>query len=86
MSGLGLKVRVLLLFGHLPLRILPMLVMLGLVVVSLRGAPVSLPTYATAQFKRFFECRRAVRCLLPLGTSWCWSVYEFMCSLLLSGC
>ena len=26
----------------------------GVGVVSLRGAPVSLPTFATAQFKRFF--------------------------------
>ena len=26
-----------------------------------------MPTYATAQFKRFFDCGRAVRCLLPLG-------------------
>ena len=30
------------------------------------GAPVSLLTFA-AQFKRFFDCGRAVRCLLPLG-------------------
>ena len=34
----------------------------GVGVVSLRGA---LPTFATAQFKRFFDC--AVRCMLPLG-------------------
>ena len=33
----------------------------------MRSAPVSLPTFATAQFKRFFDCGRAVRCLLPLG-------------------
>ena len=26
-----------------------------------------MPTFATAQFKRFFDCGRAVRCLLPLG-------------------
>ena len=31
------------------------------------GAPVALPTFATAQFKRFFDCGRAVRRLLPLG-------------------
>ena len=36
-------------------------------VVSLRGASLSLPTFATAQFKRFFDCGRAVRCLVPLG-------------------
>ena len=36
-------------------------------VVSLRGAPLALPTFATAQFKSFFDCGRAVRCLLPLG-------------------
>ena len=39
----------------------------GVSVVSLRGAPLSLPTCATAQFKRFFDCGRAVRCMLPLG-------------------
>ena len=39
----------------------------GVGVVSLRGASLSLPTFATAQFKRFFDCGRAVRCLLPLA-------------------
>ena len=38
----------------------------GVGVVSMRGAPVSLPTFATAQLKRFFDCGRAVRCMLPL--------------------
>ena len=33
----------------------------------MRCAPVALPTFATAQFKRFFECGRANRCLLPHG-------------------
>ena len=28
---------------------------------------MSLPTFATAQFKGFLDCGRAVRCLLPLG-------------------
>ena len=37
--------------------------MLGLG-VSLRSAALSLPTFATAQFKRFF-CGRDVRCMLP---------------------
>ena len=37
-------------------------------VISLRGAPLALPTFATAQFTSFFDCGRAVRCLLPLGT------------------
>ena len=40
----------------------------GVGVVSLRGAPISLPTSATAQFRRFFDCGRAVRCLLPVGS------------------
>ena len=40
----------------------------GVGAVSLRGAFVSLPTFATAQVKRFFDCGRAVRCLLPLGS------------------
>ena len=39
----------------------------GVGVVSLRGAPPALTTFATAQFKSFFDCGRAVRCLLPLG-------------------
>ena len=40
----------------------------GVGVVSLRGAPLSLPTFAAAQFRRFFDCGRAVRCLVPLGS------------------
>ena len=45
----------------------------GVGVVSLLGAPVlvALPTFATAQFRRFFECSRATRCLLPLGKGRC---------------
>ena len=39
----------------------------GVGVISMRGAPVALPTFATAQFKRFFDCGRAVGCMLPLG-------------------
>ena len=34
----------------------------------MRGASLSLPTFATAQFKRFFDCGRAVRCMIPLGS------------------
>ena len=49
----------------------------GVGVISMRGAPVALPTFATAQFKRFFDCGRAVRCLLPLGAG---------CPVWLSGC
>ena len=41
----------------------------GVGVVSLKGASLSLPTFATAQFQRFFfDCGGAVRCLLPLGS------------------
>ena len=40
----------------------------GVGVISLRGAPVSLTTFATAQFKRFFDCGRAVRCLIPVAS------------------
>ena len=40
----------------------------GVGVVSLRSAPLSLPTFATAQFKRFLDCGRAVCCLVPLGS------------------
>ena len=39
----------------------------GVGVVSLRGAPLALPTFATAQFKSFFDSGRAVWYLLPLG-------------------
>ena len=37
----------------------------GVGVVSMRGAPLSLPSSATVQFQRFFDCGRAVRCVLP---------------------
>ena len=39
----------------------------GVGVISMRGAPLALPTFATAQFKRFFDYGRTVRCMLPLG-------------------
>ena len=38
----------------------------GVGVISLRGAPLALPTFGTAQFRRFFDYGRAVRCMLPL--------------------
>ena len=33
----------------------------------MRGAPLSLPSFATARFQSFFDCGRALRCVLPLG-------------------
>ena len=39
----------------------------GVGVVSLRGAPLALPTFATTGFGRFFGLGRALRCVLPLG-------------------
>ena len=39
----------------------------GVGVVSLKGAPVLMPTFAAAQFQRFFDTGRAIRCLLPVG-------------------
>ena len=39
----------------------------GVGVVSLKGAPLALPTFATPGFERFFGLGRAVRCLVPLG-------------------
>ena len=39
----------------------------GFGVMSMRGPPLALPTFATAQFKRFSDYGRAVRCMLPLG-------------------
>ena len=38
----------------------------GVSVISLRSASLSLPTFATAQFKRFSDCGRVVRCMVPL--------------------
>ena len=43
----------------------------GVGVVSMWCAPLALPTFATAQFQRFFDCSRAVRCMLPLGLGSC---------------
>ena len=40
----------------------------GVGVVSLRGAPLALPSFATAQFKSFLDCGRALRCLLPIAS------------------
>ena len=40
----------------------------GVGAVSLRGAPLALPAFVTSQFKSFFDCGRAVRCLLPLAS------------------
>ena len=34
----------------------------------MRCAPLSLLTPATAQFKRFFDCGRALRCMLPVAS------------------
>ena len=39
----------------------------GVGVVSLKGAPVLMPTFATAYFQRFIDCGRAIRRLLPIG-------------------
>ena len=39
----------------------------GVGVISLKGAPLALPTIATPGFQRFFGLGRAVRCLVPLG-------------------
>ena len=47
----------------------------GVGVISMRCAPVALPTFATAQFRRFFDCGRG-----------CWQVHALGCSVWLSGC
>ena len=39
----------------------------GVGVVSLRGAPISLPTFATTGFSEFFHLGRALRCFLPIS-------------------
>ena len=33
----------------------------------MKDALLALPTFATVQFERFFDCGRAGKCLLPLG-------------------
>ena len=53
----------------------------GVGVISMRGAPLALPTFATAQFKWFFDCGRTVRCMLPLG----WDAHALGCPVRLSG-
>ena len=40
----------------------------GVGVLGMRGGPLAPPTFATAQFKRFFDCGQAVRCMVPLGS------------------
>ena len=67
MSGPGLRGKGWLLFGLRPARVPPMLVMRGSVLSACGGAPLALPAFATAQFKRFLDYGRAVRCMLPLG-------------------
>ena len=44
----------------------------GVGVVSLRGAPLSLPTFATAQFRRFLGCSL-------LSSSWIREVHALSC-------
>ena len=39
----------------------------GVGVVSLKGAPLALPTFASAQFQRFFDCGGAVGACFPMG-------------------
>ena len=67
-SGGGCEIGGFLLFGPLLLRSRLLLVMLELVgVLSLKGAPLALPTFATPGFERFFGLGRAVRFLVPFG-------------------
>ena len=67
MSGLGFGVGVFLLFWAPASQDSSHVGNAGVGVVSLRGAPLDLPTFATAELKSFFDCGRAVRCLLPLA-------------------
>ena len=39
----------------------------GVGVVSMGGAPVALPTFATSEFQEFFRLGRALRVTLPAG-------------------
>ena len=40
----------------------------GIGVISMKGAPLALHSFATAQFRSFFDAGRAVRCTLPFGS------------------
>ena len=55
----------------------------GVGVVSMRGAPLALPTFATAQFRRFLSLWSV--CLV-YGSSWFRSVYAFGCPVRFPGC
>ena len=68
MSGQSLKVESLHLFWAIASQDSSHVGNAGVGAISMRVAPVSLHTFATAQFERFIDCDRAVRCLLPLGT------------------
>ena len=52
----------------------------GVGFVSLCGTPVSLPTFAIAQFQQFVDYGRAIRCMLPLGRG------GFLHLVVVSGC
>ena len=55
----------------------------GVGVISLKGAPLSLPSSVTAQFRRFFDCGRALRCLLPVASG---RFLHLCCFVWVSGC
>ena len=55
----------------------------GVGVVSMQGAPLALPTFATAQFQRFFDCGRGGS---VYASSWFWTVHALGCLVRLSGC
>ena len=69
MSGPGFGVRGFLQFGHRLPRIPLHVGNAGVGVVRLRGAPLALPTFATAQFKSFFDCGRAIMVLMLMLSS-----------------
>ena len=54
----------------------------GVGVISMKGAPVSLPSFATAQFRRFFDCgcvgASFLSVLAGLCTWWCYMVTKVL--------
>ena len=68
MNGLNCEGRVFTLFGHLRPRRGSHVGHAGVGVVSLKGAPISMPSFATSAFRELFELGRLVRCVLPLGS------------------
>ena len=54
----------------------------GVGVVSMKGAPITLPTFSTPEFSEFFRMGRAIRVILPLTNG---IIAHLFCGLRLPG-